>query len=175
VFVELKREGDKMNFETVQNKIEEWLKPELAECNLYLVDVKFSMGKQIDVYLESDTGVQISECAIISRRLEKYLDESGLVPENYILEVSSPGMTNPLKVPRQYKRRIGQRLEVLLMNGSVIEGELLSADDQKITLNETPEQTSVKGKKIKVKENKEQKEHVVGFEEIKRAMLKFKF
>src|SRR4051812_19460781 len=125
-----------MNFETVKGKIEEWLRPELDERNLFLVDVKFPMGRQIEVYIDSDTGVQISECATISRLLEKNLDESGLVPENYILEVSSPGMTNPLKLPRQYKRRIGRVLEVVLNDGTSLEGELVEVNEDKIKLRE---------------------------------------
>jgi ribosome maturation factor RimP len=164
-----------MNYETVKGKIEEWLRPELEERNLYLVEIKFPMGRQIDVYIDSDTGVQISECATISRLLEKKLDESGLVPDNYILEVSSPGMTNPLKLPRQYKRRIGSVLEVVKTDGTQLEGELVEAEEGQIKLRQVAEVKKGKKPGAKKKESEEPKEYVVKMEEIKRAVVQLKF
>jgi ribosome maturation factor RimP len=163
-----------MNFEEVKNKIEEWLQPILNEKNLFLVDIKFPMGRQIEVYVDSDKGIHISECADISRFLEKNLDGSGLVPENYILEVSSPGMDNPLRVPRQYKRRIGRVLEITKTNGVQVVGELLEVNDTSIKLRDVPEEKS-KTRKAKSKETQEIKEHELKFEEIKKAVIQFKF
>ena len=163
-----------MNFEAVKNKIEEWLQPMLNEKNLFLVDIKFPMGRQIEVYVDSDKGIHISECAEISRFLEKDLDGSGLVPENYILEVSSPGMDNPLRVPRQYKRRVGQVLEVTKTDGVQVVGELLEVNDVSIKLRDVPEEKS-KTQKAKSKETPELKEHELKFEEIKKAVIQFKF
>lgn len=164
-----------MNFETVKNKIEEWLRPMLNEKNLFLVDIKFPMGRQIEVYVDSDAGIHISECAEISRFLEKNLDGSGLVPDNYILEVSSPGMENPLRVPRQYKRRIGRILEVIKTDGTQITGELIEVDEKKFKLREVIEEKKSKTRKVKIKETQEPKEYVLNFDEIKRAVLQFKF
>ncbi len=164
-----------MNFEVIKTKIEEWLQPILNEKNLFLVDIKFPMGRQIEVYVDSDEGIHISECADISRFLEKNLDGSGLVPENYILEVSSPGMSNPLRVPRQYKRRIGRILEIVKTDGTQIEGQLLEADDEKIKVREVIEEKLSKTQKAKNKEVKEPGEFVLTFDEIKKAVLQFKF
>ncbi len=163
-----------MNFEAVKNKIEEWLQPVLDERNLFLVDIKFPMGRQVEVYVDSDKGIHISECAEISRFLEKNLDESGLVPENYILEVSSPGMDNPLRVPRQYKRRVGQVLEVTKTDGLQVLGELIAVNDANIKLRDVPEEMS-KTQKAKSKERPELKEYKLKFEEIKKAVVQFKF
>jgi len=171
-----------MNFETVQSKIEEWLQPLLEEKNLFLVDVKFSMGKKIEVYVDSDTGIHIDECAFISRFLEQNLDGSGLVPDNYILEVSSPGMSNSLKVPRQYKRRIGRMFEIVKNDGTTLEAELVAADDEKITLREIKIEKKRKvgsGELIAVTKSKnaapETKEYELRYDEIKRAVLQFNF
>ncbi len=162
-----------MNFDEVKNSVEAWLKPELDAKNLFFVDIKISMGKKIEVYIDSDTGVHIDDCAQISRFLEKLLDGSGLVPENYILEVSSPGMDNPLKVPRQYKRRIGRILQVLKTDGVMIEAALTEVNETGIKLKEVVEE---KKKKSKIKEEpQEPKEYDLKFEEIKRALLQFKF
>ncbi len=166
-----------MNFEEVKSKIEEWVKPLLNEKNLFLVDIKFPMGRQIDVYIDSDEGIHISECAEVSRFLEKLLDESGLVPENYILEVSSPGMDNPLKVPRQYKRRIGRILEVLKTDGKQIEAQLIEADEEKIKLREVVEEKKKKKSEVRSpkSELEQPKEYELRFDEIKKALLQFKF
>lgn len=163
-----------MNFEEIKSKIEEWLQPLLNEKNLFLVDIKFPMGRQIEVYVDSDEGIHISECADISRFLEKNLDGSGLVPENYILEVSSPGMSNPLKVPRQYKRRIGRILEIVKTDGTQLDAQLLEADDEKVRLREVIEEKKSKSQK-KGQETKEPQEFVLRFDEIKKAVLQFKF
>ncbi len=164
-----------MNYDEVRHKIEEWLNPLLSEKKLFLVDIKFPMGRQIDVYIDSDTGVQISECAEISRFLEKNFDGSGLVPGNYILEVSSPGMDNPLKIPRQYKRRIGKTLDVIKTDGTQIAGQLLEADDEKIKLKEVAERTKTKNQKLKIKELSDVREFEIPYNEIKSAVIQFKF
>ena len=164
-----------MNFEEIKSKIEEWLQPMLTEKNLFLVDIKFPMGRQIEVYVDSDEGIHISECADISRFLEKNLDGSGLVPENYILEVSSPGMSNPLKVARQYKRRIGRILEIVKTDGTEITAQLTEADENKIKLLEVIDEPKSKTQKAKMKEVQEPKQYELKFDEIKRATLQFKF
>ena len=166
-----------MNFELVKQKIEGWLQPLLEEKNLFLVDIRFSMGRRIELYADSDTGIHIDDCAIISRFLEKHLDGSGVVPDNYILEVSSPGMSNPLRVPRQFKRRIGRILEVVKNDGQEIEGLLIEADDEKIKLQEVREEKKKKKPRPGVEAEAEEpaKEYVLPYSEIKKAVLQFKF
>jgi len=163
-----------MDQEIVKQKIAEWLAPLLEEKNLFLVDVRISMGRKIEVFADSDTGITIEECALISRLVESHLDGSGLVPDNYILDSSSPGMTNALKVPRQYKKRIGRVLEVDKTDGTHLEATLLEANDEQIKLQEIKPELKKKDKKKGVKEE-EPKEYVVKYSEIKKAVLQFKF
>jgi ribosome maturation factor RimP len=160
--------------EVVKAKITEWLTPLLKEKDLYLVDIKQSMSKKIEVYIDSDTGVGIDDCATISRQLEKQIDGSGLLPENYILEVSSPGMSNPLKVPRQYKKRIGRVLEIVKTDGTALEGELLEANDMQIKLREIKPEKKKKDKKNATPEEAPQ-EWILKYEDIKKALIQFKF
>ena len=164
-----------MDFDIVKDKVREWLTPLLEEKNLFLVDVKISMGKKIEVYVDSDEGIHIDDCAGISRFLEKHLDGSGIVPDNYILEVSSPGMDNPLKVPRQYKRRIGRILEVVKNDGTNIEGQLLEADAEKILLREIKEEPKKKKGNKPAEPVEAPKEFALKYDEIKKAVLQFKF
>jgi ribosome maturation factor RimP len=168
------KEKGKMEQEVVKQKIAEWLAPLLEEKNLFLVDVRISMGRKIEVFADSDTGITIEECAVISRFLEKHLDGSGIVPDNYILESSSPGMSNALRVPRQYKKRIGRIFEIDKNDGAHIEATLLKADDEQITLQEILPELKKKDKKKGAKEE-EPKEFVVKYTDIKKAVLQFKF
>jgi len=163
-----------MDQEIVKQKIAEWLQPLLQEKNLFLVDVRISMGRKIEVFADSDTGITIDECALISRLVESHLDGSGLVPDNYILDSSSPGMSNALKVPRQYKKRIGRIFEVDKTDGTHIEAELLEASDEQIKLREVKEELKKKDKKKGIKEE-EPKEYIIKYSDIKKAVLQFKF
>ncbi len=165
-----------MSVETVNSKIEEWLQPVLNEKNLFLVEIRFILGRKLEVYIDSDTGIHIDDCASTSRFLESHLDGSGLVPDNYILEVSSPGMDNPLKVPRQYKRRIGRILEIVKNDGTMFEAQLMEADNEKIKLQEVREEKK-KNKKNKnnIQAEEPLKEYILNYDEIKKAVLQFKF
>lgn len=164
-----------MNFDEVKSRIEGWLQPLLEEKNFFLTDVKFSMGKKIEVYVDSDAGIHIDDCAAVSRFLEKHLDASGIVPLNYILEVSSPGMSNPLKVPRQFKKRIGRILEVVKNDGTTIEAQLVEATGDIIRLREVKQEPKKKKKQAESEAKEEAKEYVLNYGEIKRAVLQFKF
>lgn len=163
-----------MSVEALKTNIEHWLLPMLTENNFFLVDIKINMGKKVEVYVDSDEGIHIDDCANISRFLEKHLDGSGLVPENYILEVSSPGMSNPLKVPRQYKKRLGRILEVVKTNGEKLEAQLVAADDEKILLKEVVAEKK-KNKKKDEPAAAPPKEYELKYAEIKRATLHFNF
>lgn len=153
-----------------KEKIEEWLKPALQDETIFLVEVKVLLGgKKIEVFLDTDSGIGIDQCAAISRQLEKNLDESGIVPANYILEVSSPGMTNPLKVPRQFKKRIGRKLEVWTTDGNFVEGNLKTATNEKIEIEK--DLKPVKKKKNEILPEEKPETVILEYKNIKKALL----
>ncbi|MCS6934177.1 MAG: hypothetical protein NZM35_03375 [Chitinophagales bacterium] len=154
--------------------VQERLSPLLNEKNIFLVDIRITQGRKIEVYIDTDEGIHIDDCAMVSRYLEKYLDGSGLVPDNYILEVSSPGMDNPLKVPRQYRRRIGRTLEVTKMSGEKVVAELVEVYDEGIKLRETPP-SQVKRKSHEKVPAPQPKEWNIHFNDIKKAVVQFNF
>jgi ribosome maturation factor RimP len=120
----------------LKEKIEMWVGLKLEEMNCYLVDVKVLQGGvKIEVYIDNnDNPVTISECETVSRYLELYLDNDSSVSQKYILDVSSPGMDNPFKVAKQYQKNRGRMVEILLHDGTVKEGILKDADDEKILI-----------------------------------------
>jgi ribosome maturation factor RimP len=108
-------------------KIRNLLEEEVKGHNLFLVDVVTSPGNRIAVYIDSMKGVTVEECISVSRYLESRLDRT---VEDFELEVSSPGLDRPLKLPVQYEKNRGRILDVVLTDGIKLTGKLtgISAD-----------------------------------------------
>jgi ribosome maturation factor RimP len=120
--------------EKLKTVIKEILAPFVDERALFIVDIKVSASSKIMVFVDGMENIRIEQCAEISRFLEAYLEENGLVGEKYTMEVSSPGMGSPLLVEQQYEKSINKPVEVLMDSGIKIEGTLLSKDENSITL-----------------------------------------
>jgi len=104
---------------------------------LYIVDVKTNAGKtaeKISILIDTDQGVTIDECAAISRALGQKIEEEELLDHAYTLEVSSPGVDEPLKLVRQYIKNIGRRLHVTLNDNSIQEGKLEEIKEESIVV-----------------------------------------
>ncbi len=118
----------------------------LASSSNYLVDVEVRPGNVIVVEIDNDGPVSIDDCAALSRYLEGHLDRDA---EDFELEVGSAGLTSPFKVPRQYKKNIGNEVEVWLKAGKKLAGVLKSADENGIVLT-VEKQVKPEGAKRKV-------------------------
>jgi ribosome maturation factor RimP len=126
------------NTELLKEKMESLVNGIIADSpDHFLVEVKLLPKKKIQVFVDAETGIKIEKCVQISRALEKVLDEEKWFGDDYNLEVSSPGMDSPLKVLRQFKRRIGREVEVLLNSGVKHEGVLKEANELSLTLEKT--------------------------------------
>ncbi|PHN03992.1 ribosome assembly cofactor RimP [Flavilitoribacter nigricans] len=111
---------------------EKFAEEEFTDC--FLIELKLHANNKLDIFIDSDTGITFDRCRKISRYLESYLDESGWLGERYTLEVSSPGVSRPLQLLRQYPKHIGRKLKVKLKDGSELEGTLTEVGDDQITL-----------------------------------------
>ncbi len=89
----------------------------------YLVNVRVKNNK-IEVFLDSDTGIDFIKCQKLSRWLEAVLDEKKTFGENYILEVSSSGVGSPLLLLRQYPKNIGRLIEIKYSANKQVKGYL---------------------------------------------------
>jgi ribosome maturation factor RimP len=101
--------------ETIE-KIERILIPILEEDCLELIDVEFRpSGKRwlLRIFIEKDGGVTISDCEKINRELGRTLDIEDVIEHPYTLEVSSPGLTRPLKNIKDFKRCIGKQCRII--------------------------------------------------------------
>ena len=96
----------------------------------------------------------------------KVIEEEAWYPDgNFSLEVSSPGVDEPLQLPRQFKKNVGRKLAVTLQDDTKMEGKLTEANEDGILL----EYTEGKNKKA-VTINK-----VLAFDEIKQAVVQISF
>lgn len=155
-----------MNF---RQKVEALLNDFLATReDLFLIDLKISAGNDIIVILDGDNSLSIQDCLDASRSIENNLNRE---EEDFSLQVMSAGVTDPLKIPRQYKKNIGRDLEITLEKGETIKGEIIASDDESVTLLLRYRKPKDIGKgKIDVEEN-----CVVPFVEIKKAVIVIKF
>ena len=113
----------------------------------FLVEVRLRPGNKIQVFLDADEGVSLGTCTQVNRKLYSKIEEAGLFdPGNFELEVSSPGLDEPLKLPRQYQKNIGRGVEVVMKDGRKISGKLLSAGESSISV----EEVKGKGKKQEI-------------------------
>ena len=136
--------------------------------DLYLVDLKISAGDDITVILDGDEGLSLQDCLDASRAIEFNLDRE---EHDFALQVMSPGLSEPLKLPRQFKKNIGREIEVLLNSDEKIQGEVVAVDDEKVTVVLRYRRPKLIGKgKEDVVENKE-----IPYTEIKKALVVIKF
>lgn len=134
--------------------------------SLFLVEVRIKPTNNIKVFIDGDQGVSIEKLVQFNRRLYRQLEEENMFPgSDFSLEVSSPGLDEPLKLLRQYKKNIGRFIEVTETEGEMKEGKLVSVDDKELVI----ETVQGKGKKL------ETVQHTVSFDNIKITKVQIKF
>ena len=147
---------------TVESKINELL----AELpGYFLVETSVKPTNNIKVFVDADRGATIDQLSRINRVLYKWVEENLFPNGDFSIEVSSPGLDEPLKLDRQYLKNIGRLVEIVLKNGLKKEGKLISVSENEITI----EEEKGKGKK------KEIIQHIIFKEEIKTTKVQVKF
>jgi ribosome maturation factor RimP len=118
------------------------------------------------VYLDGDQGIAIEKCVRFNKQLYKLIEEEGYYPEgDFSLELSSPGLDEPLKLHRQYVKNKGRNIEVVFNDGTTKEGLLLEVTASDILM----EHTEGKGKKMVTQQL------VIPFSTIKSTTIQIKF
>jgi ribosome maturation factor RimP len=132
----------------------------------FLVEVRIKPTNNVKVFIDADEGMILSELIGYNRKLYKQLEESGLYPDgNFSLEVSSPGLDEPLKLFRQYKKNVGRFVDITLVDTTKMEGKLIEATEDGVVI----ETETGKGKK------KEIKQETILFDQIKNTKIQVKF
>ncbi len=104
----------------------------------FVVDVVLSVkpgSKRILVLVDGDAGISIDDCATLSRNLSEALDADGTWEDAYTLEVSTPGVDQPLKLTRQYTKNIGRSVKITLRDRTVVAGTLTAVHPDAVVVN----------------------------------------
>lgn len=116
-------------------QIEAFLQPIIEETDIFIVRILVKPTNNIKVFLDADDGFSVAKSSSVNKKLRRQIDEAGLFPEgDYSLEVSSPGVDEPLQFQRQYIKNIGRKIEVVPQEGEPVLGKLIEVDEEKITL-----------------------------------------
>ena len=135
-----------MSTDTAIETVENLIQPLLQE-DVFLVYIKIKPTNNFKIYIDADGGLPLEKCIKINRALYKQMEEMGLYPDgDFSLEVSSPGIDEPLKLIRQYIKNVGRFIEVVKLDETRLEGKLLEANEEKISI----EITEGKGKKMTI-------------------------
>ena len=113
----------------------------LANSDRFLVEVKVKPNNVIEVYIDSDTAVNIDHCAELSRFVNEKLDRD---VEDYELSILSWGLSGALKMDRQLQKYVGRDVEVKTKETGKMQGKLVSFDAEKVEFVPTPKKASKK-------------------------------
>ena len=145
--------------------VQKLIQPLLVD-DIFLVDIKVKPINNIKIYLDADSGLGIEKCIKINRALYKIMEEMAIYPDgDFSLEVSSPGIEEPLKMHRQYVKNTGRPVEIILNDGTVKAGKMVAVNENDIEI----EYTEGKNKKAVLIQL------AVPFTDIKQTTVQIKF
>lgn len=137
-----------------------------SEPGDFLVSIKIKPTNNIKIFIDSDEGMSIEKCVKYNRKLYAQIEEKAIFPDgNFSLEISSPGVDEPLKMHRQYEKNKGRNVLVTFNDGTEKEGKLLEVTETDILI----EQKTGKGKKA------ETHQHLIPFDNIKATTVQVQF
>ena len=153
-----------MERKIIKNLVDEAI---LENQQLFLIDLKISSDNKITVIVDGDNGVPLKECIRISRHVEHNLDRD---ITDFSLEVTSPGISEPLIHKRQFKKNLGRNLKITT-DTEKFEGKLTKVDDNEVVIEwKTREPKPIGKGKVTVVKNT-----ALPFENIKQAKVKINF
>jgi len=125
----------------VINIVEKLVTPILESEGLELVDIEFhreTRGWVLRVYIDKEGGVSLDDCTLVSQQLSAILDVEDPIDTAYTLEISSPGLTRPLKKPKDYEKYKGQIVQIKtyhkIKGQKVIKGKLIGLENDVVKI-----------------------------------------
>lgn len=156
-----------MDTNTLKAKVEELIGQIMeGETAYFVVSVKVKPTNNIKIFLDGDEGIAIDKCIFFNRKIYKTIEELGWFPDgDFSLEISSPGVDEPLLFLRQYKKNIGRKVEVTLNDETKMLGVLTAVAEKDIII----EWVEGKGKKAVTNQS------MVPFDNIKQTIVQIQF
>lgn len=137
-----------------------------TEPEYFCVNVRIKPTNNIKVYIDGDNGISIDTCVLFNRNIYKIIEEKNWYPDgDFSLEISSPGVDEPLTLYRQYIKNKGRFVEVVFLTGEKKEGKLIEATPEIFTI----ERIEGKGK------NARQIQETISYSNIKTTTVQIKF
>ena len=116
-------------------QIKNWAEEKLIEFpHLFLVDLLAQNLSKIEILVDGDKGINVAECADISRFVNQNIEEHDLIQGAYVLDVCSPGVDYPIKLLRQLPKHIGRNLELTMEDGTVLEAKFIDLQNEELKL-----------------------------------------
>lgn len=132
--------------ESITDILRAKIRPLVEEEGLELVEMNFFEGGSsavLRIYLDKTGGVTLDECTKLNRKIGDYLETEDLISRRYLLEVSSPGLDRPLTSVRDFKRKIGETVKLILkekIQGSTeVIGRIKNLKDDNLILEIEPQ------------------------------------
>lgn len=148
----------------VLEKIKSMAEPLLQGTDMYIVRAKIKPTNNIKLYIDADSGLSINKSADLNRKLYKLIEAEELFPDgDFSLEVSSPGVDEPLVLPRQFSKNIGRKVLVTLEDDTEKLGILKEVNDDGLTL------------EVKQPKKKETLTVEIPFSDIKKTIVQVSF
>lgn len=154
---------------SLKNTLEEIVAKHLPDDDHFVVDVVVAekgAKPQVKILIDSDKGINIDVCAQVSRAVGDEIEAKELMPEAFILEVSSPGLDLPLSSKRQYLKNIGRKLKITQTDGKEIEGQLTEVGNTDIKVLAKVKEKGKKAQEVAV---------AIPFENIKKSIVLVSF
>lgn len=129
------------------DKIKAMLEPLLEGTDIFVTDIRIKPTNNIKIFLDADEGLSVEKSAKTNRKLYYLIEESGMFPDgDYSLEVSSPGIDEPLTSHRQYLKNIGRTVAVTVGGEEELEmiGVLRAVDEIGLLLEMTDKKKKTK-------------------------------
>ncbi len=100
----------------IAEKVEGIAAPIISDAGMELVDVEYVREHEwyLRIYIDKDGGVDLQDCQLISEKIGSELDRYDFIGENYLLEVSSPGVDRVIKKDKDIIRYTGKKVDVKL-------------------------------------------------------------
>jgi ribosome maturation factor RimP len=121
----------------LKERLIELLEPMVAQQGATIVDVELvgAVNNQtLRLLIHCEGGVSVTRCEEISREASDLLDLEDPIPGRYRLEVTSPGLSRPLRTDRDFQRAAGRRLKVVLTTGRNLFGRLGAWNERELEL-----------------------------------------
>lgn len=133
--------------ETIRQQILTFISELNSEVYVTKMELKEGRIRRLILLVDTDDGINMATIGEVNRKVGRWMDEKNLLDFEYAMEVSSPGVGEPLVVRRQYDKNIGRNLRVVLKAGGEVNGQLTSIDDEGVLITPYLKKNYKKGQK----------------------------